>query len=312
MLPKWFKEYLVFHRQERVAIIVLFVVLLLVVGWGIAEQYRWKTERKEILIEWGDRIVTFQEKRETQRDTRRKKQDRNHQKFRGELFPFDPNSLDSAGWVKLGFSPKQASTIINYRNAGAEFRQTKDLKKLFVVDEGRYKQLEPFVRIDTTSFAPAEEATAHKSKKANSRERYVRPKLNVNLNTADTTELQELYGIGPSFAKRITGYRKLLGGYIDKQQLLEVYGMDSSRFAGIMEEVTVNSDVPKRIDLNKTIIDSLGRHPYIGWKLARVIIRYRDQHGPFRNVDELTKIHIIDEEFLEKAKPYLCVNCINR
>ena len=56
----------------------------------------------------------------------------------------------------------------------------------------------------------------------------IKPKLPpvvVEINTADSAELMRLNGIGASFSRRIVKYRNLLGGFISKEQLLEVYGM---------------------------------------------------------------------------------------
>lgn len=48
----------------------------------------------------------------------------------------------------------------------------------------------------------------------------------VELNTADTTILKKVPGIGSTFARRIMKYRELLGGFYDVSQLAEVYGID--------------------------------------------------------------------------------------
>src|SRR3569833_3197280 len=53
----------------------------------------------------------------------------------------------------------------------------------------------------------------------------------IELNSADSAKLTELKGIGPSFARRIINYRNRLGGFINKEQLKEVYGMDDDRYA---------------------------------------------------------------------------------
>ena len=45
----------------------------------------------------------------------------------------------------------------------------------------------------------------------------------VELNTADTTILKKVPGIGSTFARRIIKYRELLGGFYDVSQLAEVY-----------------------------------------------------------------------------------------
>ena len=53
----------------------------------------------------------------------------------------------------------------------------------------------------------------------------------VELNGADTTTLKKIPGIGSSFARRITKYRELLGGFHHIEQLAEVYGIDEERYS---------------------------------------------------------------------------------
>jgi DNA uptake protein ComE-like DNA-binding protein len=39
--------------------------------------------------------------------------------------------------------------------------------------------------------------------------------------------------------------------------------------------------------------------------MAKIIVAYRNQHGPYQRVDDLLKIHIIQKDWLEKVRPYL-------
>ena len=47
-------------------------------------------------------------------DNYRKKRYDYHTKPEGELFAFDPNILDAAGWKKLGLRDKTINTIQNF------------------------------------------------------------------------------------------------------------------------------------------------------------------------------------------------------
>ena len=61
------------------------------------------------------------------------------------------------------------------------------------------------------------------------------------------------------------------------------------------------------IDLNSADINVLAKKPYLKTKLAKVIIAYRDQHGPFKAIDDLKKIYALDAGTLEKVRPYLII-----
>ena len=52
---------------------------------------------------------------------------------RVESFPFNPNTVSLSDLMRLGFSEKQAQSIINYREKGGRFRRPSDFAKSFVV-----------------------------------------------------------------------------------------------------------------------------------------------------------------------------------
>ena len=68
--------------------------------------------------------------------------------------------------------------------------------------------------------------------------------VRVNLNSADTTELMRVRGIGPVFARRIVKYRRLIGGFKAKEDLQKVYGIDAEKYAGIAPQVYVEPGAP--------------------------------------------------------------------
>lgn len=62
---------------------------------------------------------------------------------------FNPNHLDIEGWVKLGFTEKQAQTILNFkRSLGGKFKDGKTLSKSFVISEEKFKEMEPYLVFD--------------------------------------------------------------------------------------------------------------------------------------------------------------------
>ncbi|MFH1937754.1 MAG: helix-hairpin-helix domain-containing protein, partial [Bacteroidota bacterium] len=109
-------------------------------------------------------------------------------------------------------------------------------------------------------------------------ERIQPPSFIIELNRADTLDLQRLYGIGPSFARRITGYRAKLGGFMAVEQLLEVYGMDSGRYMGIRKHLTLDTSVIVRMNLNTVTFKEMIYHPYMPYELAKEIALYRKKH----------------------------------
>ena len=127
----------------------------------------------------------------------------------------------------------------------------------------------------------------------------------VELNSADTGELQLLKGIGPVYASRIVKYREKLGGFARKEQLLEVYGMDEERYAGIAEHIKVDSAMVRKLEINKASIAELRRHPYLDYYQARAIVVFREKSGDYSTMADLLRVNLIDEETIKKLQGYI-------
>ena len=130
------------------------------------------------------------------------------------------------------------------------------------------------------------------------------PKL--ELNTADSAALVALRGIGPYYARKILDYRERLGGFVDAAQLLEIEGIDADRLAGFFEDVTVDAKKIRKIDLWHASDTVLARHPYIGAKGARSVLRYRQLYDSARwTLPDLAKERALPPENIEKLKKYI-------
>ena len=168
---------------------------------------------------------------------------------RVESFPFNPNTVSLSDLMRLGFSEKQAQSIINYREKGGRFRRPSDFAKSFVVADSVFRRLEPFIRI---------------------------PK--VDLNAADSAALDALPGIGPWYAARIVSYRAELGGYSYPEQLMDIYRFDREKYDALSDLVFCSPPAP--FALWSLPADSLRLHPYIrSAQAARSIVLFRD-HTP--------------------------------
>ena len=217
-------------------------------------------------------------------------------------FYFDPNNLSPDDWRKLGLSDKQIAVIKNYEKKGGRFKDKSDVRKMYSINEKLYKMLEPYIRIKV------EAATENITNKTT----LVYDKFETNkaeqidINTCDTTALMSLKGIGTVLSKRILKYKEVLGGFYRTEQLKEVYGVTSETYDLIKDYVTVsNLEGIKKIDINQIDANSLGKHPYLSPKDAKLIVNYRDQHGSYANIEDLTKIGTLSDLAIAKIAPYL-------
>ncbi len=148
---------------------------------------------------------------------------------------------------------------------------------------------------------------------ASQRPRYTPPaymqkrKFTVDLNVADTFDLQEIRGIGSVYAKRIVAHREKLGGFVHVEQLREVWGIDSLTYARMLPSVYIASPVLRKINLNQADIKTLRNHPYLDYYQAKEIYLHRMKHGDFQSVEQVRDVNLMDAETFARVAPYLCV-----
>jgi competence ComEA-like helix-hairpin-helix protein len=297
------KEWFVFFNSERLGITALIVILLIVI---ILPRFFGKSkiapEDVERLKKEMDVFLAEMEKQSVKNkpDT---------------VFVFDPNVIDSASLVLLGFSPRQAKSIINYRNKGGKFYSKESFGKSFVVSEEMYARLYYYIDIKQEPYK--KEKTVEKivevrenkdiaeikdNKESNNA---VKKTYTVEINSANFNELQKFRGIGEYYAKKIVEYRDKLGGFYKAEQLMEIKGIDSVRFEMFRDQILIDTSHIKRVKINTVTENELAKHPYIRNFTAKAIIGYRKFKGTITSIDEMLKEKVITEQQAEKIAAYI-------
>lgn len=223
------------------------------------------------------------------------------------LFHFDPNTATRAMLLSLGISPRQASTLINYRNAGGRFISASDLFKVYGFDTSQVMRLMPYVVIEKQNISVAGSRSNMSVSDADSETVIYSGRCIIDLNACSARQLEVLPGIGTALSERIIKYRNLLGGFVNTDQLKEVYGIDSSTMNNIRELVYANPDYVKLISFDTCSFSYLARHPYVGKEAARSIIKYREFFGPPASIDVLVKQKVIDSVKARRMALYFTI-----
>lgn len=126
----------------------------------------------------------------------------------------------------------------------------------------------------------------------------------VELNAADTTTLKKVPGIGSSFAKRIVGYRNLLGGYYSVTQLAEVYGVDEDKYEALIPWFKADPALINKLNVNTVSLDSLNRHPYVDYRQAKIITQLRRQKGKLEGWQNLRLLEEFSDFDAERLQHY--------
>ncbi|HPC26700.1 MAG TPA: helix-hairpin-helix domain-containing protein [Paludibacteraceae bacterium] len=304
------KDFFYFSKSQRIGIIVLIILILLVI---IANLTLPLLPKKPVNVNdstffaevaaFKKSLVSQDSLRKVEWEQRYKERYSSFKKFSSysknsyQLFPFDPNTADSVTFVRLGLKPYIATNILKYRAKGGKFKHPDDLAKVYGISEEKFQELLPYIKIDENLFISSNKIDENKKE---SEKIFV-----IELNSADTTQLMQVKGIGRTYAQRIVRYRKSLGGFVSVDQLKEVYGMTPENYNRILPYCVVDPDLIQKIKVNTANVDRLNQHPYLNFYQAKAIYELRRKKGKLYNFKELKSMPEFSDDELEKIQPYL-------
>ena len=313
------KDYFYFSKSQRRGIIVLIALILVALLSTFLMPYFIKENDKAentVFLKDAEKFkASLTEKERTRQnqwdnysDFHKSYTKKSTETARYQLFAFDPNTADSATFVRLGLKPYIAKNILKYRSKGGKFRKAEDFGKVYGISSEKAGELMPYIQI--AEMKPTERKATGQESPAETNEKQATPFTErkttiVELNTADTTDLIAVKGIGRRFAKRILGYRRILGGYHSVEQIREVYGMNPENFEQIKSFLSTDASLITKISINKASVERLKSHPYLNFSKAREIYELRRDRGKLKNIEELRKLHSLSDEDLQRIEPYL-------
>ncbi len=308
------KNFFYFTRSEITGSIVLIVIIVMICLLTQAIPYIMKdpVEDEQKLEEFTNEVREFeanlQEKERIDAEERRKqyskkyyykpKKEEPYVKEDYTLFTFNPNTADSTDFINLGLNTRIASNIVKYRNAGGKFRTVEQFSEIYGLSEDKFAELKPYILIINEVKDSTEQVFEPK---------YSQKKDTIiELNTADTTLLKLIPGIGSSYAKAIVRYRNQLGGYYKIEQLSEVPYMSNEAFEKIKNSFTIDTATHIRyIEVNRASLDYLKSHPYIDFYQAKEIYELRRWEFELDSAEQLQGLKNLSKEDLERIIPYL-------
>lgn len=297
-------NYIEISNFERGGLMVLLFSLLVVPGyycWKNSHPAKYTTVDEEKLAAFRAQVDSaFQSVKFNRKEYAPKK----HRLYKDHpLKPFNPNSDSQAQLQEKGVPHFVARNIINFRNAGGRFRYKEDVAKIYAVNNDMYSKLSPYINLPYKTEYVNQERSYDTS---GIKKEFIRP-VNLNINLLTTEELRELPGIGEFYATQIVIYRDKLGGYLNKEQILEVYKMREESAAAISDMFVYAQDITK-IKVNSATFKGLLAHPYLNYKQVKSVMNYREQHGQFSSLEEFENLHIFKGKDIGRLLPYLDLN----
>ena len=323
------KEFFYFPKSDRKGILVALVIAALAVV-GI-----WLVGRGNSVTGGGDNQEEGQKEEETGDNGASAYYATQEREV--VLAPFDPNLADSTQLLALGLQPWQVRNIYRYRAKGGVFREPEDFARVYGLTVKQYRELEPYIRI-SPDYRPAADVYAKRHQRPNgnyhpssrsmarggaaadvpsweqkkegtpafTRDTVRFPvKLKagerIDLNTADTTSLKKVPGIGSYYARKVVAYRERLGGFFSADQLFEIEGFPEEA----ADFFAINPSGIRKLNLNRLSLAQLRQHPYINFYMAKAITDRRRLKGPLHSLDELSLLPDFTPEVVSRLAPYV-------
>ena len=205
------------------------------------------------------------------------------------LHAFNPNQIKEDDWIAMGLPAKTARTIQRYITKGGRFRKANDLRKIWGIRESDVERLLPYIQLEQpASIYPLTQTSSTSFNKYSP----------IDINEADSAAWASLPGIGKVLSKRIIHYKQRLGGFRSVEDLRQVYGLADSVYTKLLPYLRLSVAEKGKPNLNTLTAQRLSQIGGIDSEIAQAIVIYRQQNGPFQNLNGLRQLVFINDSLL--------------
>ena len=254
--------------------------------FGIAEEFALCYRVSDSMFARVRPYIKIGEKYDTKSQNKASNSSKKEGKTRFSPRPFEKFAIDTVGveYLRLiGFSTRQAEALIEYRNRGKGVFSMNELRDCYAVSEEMADSLSHFVILSERD--PYEGL--------------------IEINSADSATLRKVRGIGEKTVVAVMEYRKLLGGFVRKEQILELKCVTKENFERISEQIYCDSCKISKIDINFAPASDFEHHPSMSRKAAKLILETRESKGGWNSIEEMQSDDIFTEEQAQAIAPYL-------
>ena len=272
-------------KRSGILILIILIVAALVV-------YVWVDFSPEVIYD-KEHVAAIQQQIDSLKAA-------NNQPQKPDFYPFNPNFISDYKGYTLGMSPEEIDKLHRFRESDKWINSVADFKQVTGVSDSLLADISPFFKFPEW----VNNSSQQKKRTSTSSKKIKRP-----LNKATFDQLIEVEGMTEKAARDILYFRKRLGGFVEDNQLFDVYGVPNKLVYAIKDEFTVKN-IPKvtSIDINTASASDLATLPYITFDVAKEIVDYRLLHEGFNELDELNKIPGITPYKFARIKLYLSTN----
>ncbi|MFI8378844.1 helix-hairpin-helix domain-containing protein [Leeuwenhoekiella sp. NPDC079379] len=219
-----------------------------------------------------------------------------------KIYPFNPNFITDYKGYTLGLSTEELDKLFSFRQKEKWINSAEDFQEVTGVSDSLLAVISPYFKFpDWVTNSKTSQTTKSFSFKSFNPQN--------DLNKATFESLISLPEMTEGSARLILAYRKKIGGFIEDNQLYDIYNVKRNQVIEVKKEFTVKSKpVIVLINVNTANASDLATIPFLTFDIARSIIDYRILNEGIKNLDELLKIDGITPYKLDRIKLYLSTN----
>lgn len=300
-----------FSRKERRGIIILVLIIGLQFVYLIySKKYSFIESPKVIYIALEPSEVNHSNEVKPYK-THKKNQKKRYKSYQKTTYSknntapiipekFDPNQVNRSDLENWGLKKYVIDNWVKYIENGGRFKDPSDLGKVYGLDSVWFEKIKDSISIhQNKKLIPKEKPQTY------SKPPTKRPRVSISINDTDTTELKKIRGIGSVLSKRIIKYKNKLGGFYNKDQLKEVWGLKDTTLNELLAQIYLDTSLITKVKINEISFDDLRKHPYLNYSQSNALIKYRKQHGHYKSHQDLSKVRLLNTETLQKLSPYI-------
>jgi competence protein ComEA len=235
------KDYFAFSKKERIAVWILLgvIVVFIILPYFIQPHFQKPVVEPLTQLTSLQKTDSSQDSNDHDLTTYTSDTTIEEKKSTLHLFYFDPNTLEEAGWKKLGLNDKTIHTVITYRNKGGSFKRAEDIRKIYGLKKEDADALIPYVQIKSQSELSTNQTQVQEQKKSDVTILSSKYKK-IDINAATAEDFKSLPGIGDVLSNRIVKFRNAMHGFKSVEDIKKTYGLPDSTYQLILPYLTIN------------------------------------------------------------------------
>lgn len=155
----------------------------------------------------------------------------------------DINTADTTDWQRFpGIGSTISKRIVKYREARSGFLSVEEVGKVYGISPEVFEKMKPYLYFSPNTLPPITENESKYVARSQQQQptKSATPALRLDINTADTTALRALAGIGDVLSRRIVKFRQSRGGFARIEDLQQIYGLSPETFQKIAPNIYVD------------------------------------------------------------------------